>query len=160
MARAPDGDWSNSSLGADSNYRAWRLSLAQAFSIANHTLLISTDLGSVYRGEAPFHEQFTLGGFLNLSGLEVDQKIGQHRAIGRLVYSYRWLSSPILPAYVGATLETGQIWQERDAASFNSLEFAGSLFLGLDSPIGPIYLAAGLTQGGAKSLYVYLGQPF
>lgn len=153
-------DWSNSSLGADSNYRAWRLSLAQAFSIANHTLLISTDLGSVYRGEAPFHEQFTLGGFLNLSGLEVDQKIGQHRAIGRLVYSYRWLSSPILPAYVGATLETGQIWQERDAASFNSLEFAGSLFLGLDSPIGPIYLAAGLTQGGAKSLYVYLGQPF
>ena len=152
--------WSKSSLGADSNYRAWRLSLAQAFSIANHTLLISTDLGSVYRGEAPFHEQYTLGGFLNLSGLEIDQKIGQHRAIGRLVYSYRWLSSPILPAYVGATLETGQIWQERDAASFNSLEFAGSLFLGLDSPIGPVYLAAGLTQGGAKSLYVYLGQPF
>ena len=152
--------WSNSSLGADSNYRAWRLSLAQAFSRANHTLLLSTDLSHVYKGEAPFHEQFTLGGFLNLSGLEVDQKVGQHLAIGRLVYSYRWLSSPILPAYVGASLETGQTWQLKDSVTFDSLEFAGSLFLGLDSPIGPIYLAAGLTQGGAKSVYVYLGQPF
>ncbi|MCZ6854827.1 MAG: patatin-like phospholipase family protein, partial [Gammaproteobacteria bacterium] len=152
--------WSNSVFGADANYRAWRLSLSQAFSITNHTLLVSTNLNSVYRGEAPFHEQFTLGGFLNLSGLEVDQKVGQHKAIGRLVYSYRWLSSPILPAYVGATLETGQIWQDKDDVTFSSLELAGSLFLGLDSPIGPIYLAAGLTQGGTKSIYVYLGQPF
>jgi len=152
--------WSNSALGADTNYRAWRLSLSQAVSSANHTLLVSTDLNSVYRGEAPFHEQFTLGGFLNLSGLEVDQKVGQHLAIGRLVYSYRWLSSPILPAYVGASLETGQIWQDKHNASFSSLEVAGSLFLGLDSPIGPIYLAFGLTQGGAKSIYVFLGQPF
>jgi len=152
--------WSNSALGADTNYRAWRLSLSQAVSSANHTLLVSTDLNSVYRGEAPFHEQFTLGGFLNLSGLEVDQKVGQHLAIGRLVYSYRWLSSPILPAYVGASLETGQIWQDKHNGSFSSLEVAGSLFLGLDSPIGPIYLAAGLTQGGAKSIYVFLGQPF
>ena len=152
--------WSNSALGADTNYRAWRLSLSQAVSSANHTLLVSTDLNSVYRGEAPFHEQFTLGGFLNLSGLEVDQKVGQHLAIGRLVYSYRWLSSPILPAYVGATLETGQIWQDKHNASFSSLEVAGSLFLGLDSPIGPIYLAFGLTQGGAKSIYFFLGQPF
>ncbi len=152
--------WSNSALGADTNYRAWRLSLSQAVSSANHTLLVSTDLNSVYRGEAPFHEQFTLGGFLNLSGLEVDQKVGQHLAIGRLVYSYRWLSSPILPAYVGASLETGQIWQDKHNGSFSSLEVAGSLFLGLDSPIGPIYLAFGLTQGGAKSIYVFLGQPF
>ena len=152
--------WSNSALGADTNYRAWRLSLSQAVSSANHTLLVSTDLNSVYRGEAPFHEQFTLGGFLNLSGLEVDQKVGQHLAIGRLVYSYRWLSSPILPAYVGATLETGQIWQDKDNVNFSNLEVAGSLFLGLDSPIGPIYLAFGLTQGGAKSIYFFLGQPF
>ena len=121
---------------------------------------MSTDVKSVYEGEAPFHEQFTLGGFMNLSGLQVDQKVGQQLAIGRLVYSYRWLSSPILPAYVGASLEAGQIWQDRDMASFSSLDLAGSLFLGLDSPIGPIYFAAGFTEGGAKSLYVYLGQPF
>ena len=56
--------------------------------------------------------------------------------------------------------EAGQVWIEEDEISFGSLEAAGSLFLGLDSPIGPVFLAGGMAEGGNKSIYVFLGQPF
>ena len=123
-------------------------------------MLLAGEISSVYSVVAPFHEQYNLGGFMNLSGLDVDQKLGQHRAIGRLVYYYRWASSPVLPAYIGFSTEAGQIWDDEDDISFDSLEFGGSLFVGLDTPIGPIFLAGGVAQGGNRSFYLFLGQPF
>jgi NTE family protein len=151
---------SEESLGADVDYRAAELAASRALSLGRHTLLVGGEFATVYEGEAPFHEQYNLGGFLNLSGLEVDQKLGQHRGVGRLVYYYRWSSNPVLPVYLGMSAEAGQVWLEEDEISFGSLEAAGSLFLGLDSPIGPVFLAGGLAEGGNKSIYVFLGQPF
>jgi NTE family protein len=152
--------WADESLGSASDYRALEISGSQALGRGNHTMLLGAEISSVYKGTAPFHEQYSLGGFLNLSGLDVDQKLGQQRAIGRMVYYYRWLSSPVLPAYFGISTEAGQIWDDEDDASFASLDFAGSLFLGLDTPIGPIFLAGGVAECGNKSFYVFLGQPF
>ena len=152
--------WADEALGAESDFRAISIAASQALGRGNHTMLLGAELSSVYEGTAPFHEQYNLGGFLNLSGLDIDQKLGQQRAIGRAVYYYRWLSSPVLPAYFGVSAEAGQIWQDEDDASFGSLDFAGSLFVGLDTPIGPIFLAGGMAEGGNKSLYVFLGQPF
>ena len=37
---------------------------------------------------------------------------------------------------------------------------AGSVFMGLDSPLGPVYLAYGHAEGGNDSVYLFLGQPF
>jgi len=37
---------------------------------------------------------------------------------------------------------------------------AGSLFFGADSPLGPIYLAAGLGEGGQRAFYLLLGKTF
>ncbi len=42
----------------------------------------------------------------------------------------------------------------------NDVMVAGSVFLGLDSPIGPVYLAYGHAEGGNDSVYLFLGQPF
>ena len=36
---------------------------------------------------------------------------------------------------------------------------AASLFLGLDSIIGPLYLAYGKTFGGESAFYLFLGRP-
>jgi NTE family protein len=151
---------SEESLGAEVDYRAAELAASRALSLGRHTLVVGGEFATVYDGEAPFHEQYNLGGFLNLSGLEVDQKLGQHRGIGRVVYYYRWSSNPVLPVYLGMSAEAGQVWIEEDEISFGNLEAAGSLFLGLDSPIGPVFLAGGIAEGGNKSIYVFLGQPF
>jgi NTE family protein len=38
--------------------------------------------------------------------------------------------------------------------------FAGSAFIGADTPIGPVYLGYGHTEGGNGSLYLFLGPLF
>jgi NTE family protein len=35
---------------------------------------------------------------------------------------------------------------------------AGSVFFGLDSLLGPLYLGFGYAEGGRQSLYLYLGK--
>ena len=65
-----------------------------------------------------------------------------------------------MPVYLGATLEAGNVWDDRGDMAFNDLIIAGSMFLGLDSPIGPVYLAYGHAEGGNDSVYLFLGRPF
>lgn len=152
--------WSDERLGASARYAAWSAELAHAFSIGPHRLLASAAWDSVYRDTAPFHEAFTLGGFFRLSGLPVDALLGQHRALHRLAYYYRLPASSIAPIHIGASVETGGVWDTGQHIDLNDLDLAGSLFLGLDSPIGPVYLGGGLAEDGRASLYIFLGQPF
>jgi len=43
--------------------------------------------------------------------------------------------------------------------SVGSLRKAASVFLGLDTVIGPLYLGWGRTFGGESALYLFLGRP-
>ena len=65
-----------------------------------------------------------------------------------------------VPVYTGLSLEAGNVWDDRDNVDIESLLFAGSVFLGADTPVGPLYLAAGYGEGGRTSLYFYLGRTF
>ena len=66
----------------------------------------------------------------------------------------------LMPTYVGATLESGNVWQNKDDIKFDTLIMAGSLFLGVDTVIGPFYLGYGRAEGGKDSYYLYLGTIF
>jgi len=107
---------------------------------------------------------FTLGGFFNLSGLPTDSLSGPHYGIARLLY-YRRIGrggSGVLdfPAYVGMSLEMGNAWQDRHDISAGDLRKDGSLFFGVDTPLGPVYLATGFDEGGDKQFYLFLGRSF
>jgi NTE family protein len=41
-----------------------------------------------------------------------------------------------------------------------SLIPAGSLFVGMDTFLGPFYLAGGMAEGGNHALYLYLGATY
>ena len=107
---------------------------------------------------------FTLGGFLELSGLPVDSLIGTQYGLARAI-AYRRVSrggSGFLefPAYIGASLEAGNAWATEDEVDWGDLQAAGSLFLGAESPFGPVYLAAGFGEGGVRAFYLLLGYTF
>ena len=51
------------------------------------------------------------------------------------------------------------MWDERDRIG-KDLIGAGSLFLGLDSPIGSLYMGAGKAEGDNQSLFLFLGRTF
>src|SRR5690606_2147809 len=59
--------------------------------------------------------------------------------------------------YVGATVEVGNVFERFDAVPSRGLLAGGSVFVGIDSRVGPIYLAYGLSQGGHHALYLYVG---
>jgi NTE family protein len=106
---------------------------------------------------------FRLGGFQRLSGYERGAVSGPHAAVAKLLYYRRTGESAggffDAPVYVGASLEGGNAWQRRNDISLDSAELHGSVFVGMDSYIGPIFFAAGIGQGGRSNFYLFIGAP-
>ena len=129
-----------------------------------HTFLAGMTVQSALNSEAPLQNSYPLGGFLNLSGYAQDELAGQHTGLARLVYYYRLGSAGLgafhMPLYTGFSLEAGNAWATRGDISASSLITAGSLFVGAETYLGPLYLAYGRAEGGHQSLYLYLGHKF
>lgn len=107
---------------------------------------------------------FSLGGFLNLSGLRPDSIAGRHYAIARALY-YRKIGKGgegflNVPTYVGVSFEAGNVWDRRSDISFGSARRNGSVFLGLDTLLGPVYIGAGINDDGTDAFYLFLGRTF
>jgi NTE family protein len=105
---------------------------------------------------------FGLGGFLNLSGTPSGAVAGAHAAIFAGLAYYRLGDLPRAIGrswYLGTSIEAGNAWQRRADISGGDLKKAASIFLGLDSIIGPLYLGYGHTFGGDSAFYLFLGRP-
>jgi len=148
------------SLGTDTEFDQLRIGLSGAKSWDRNTLLAGIRYGTTFSGQAPVERLYRLGGFLNLSGLNPDELSGQHTGIATLAYYRRLGDITLLPTYIGATAELGNTWQDKSDISLDSSIFAGSVFVGVDSILGPIYLAVGLAEHGQTALYFYVGRTF
>jgi NTE family protein len=62
------------------------------------------------------------------------------------------------PLYVGASLEAGDVWQTRSDIQASTLLINGSLFAGVDTFFGPLFLGAGFSEGGNSNFYLSLGR--
>lgn len=107
---------------------------------------------------------FPLGGLFNLSGLKADSIAGPHFAIARtLFYKQIGRGGPgylDVPTYLGISLESGNVWDRRGQASFGSLRHDASVFLGMDTFLGPVYVASGFDDKGQHAFYLFLGRTF
>jgi NTE family protein len=110
----------------------------------------------------PATRSYTLGGFLNISGYQRDSLLASDFVTGRLVY-YRELfsaGSPLfgLALFGGGSLELSHIENDdAELADYNDL-LSGSLFLGVDTAIAPVYFALGMAEEGEASGYFVLGR--
>lgn len=111
-------------------------------------------------GEAAVQDRFRIGGFLDLSGYDQDAISGQHSALLTAVFYRRFTQLKLLPWYIGGSLEYGNVWEDRGDISWDSGIAAGSLFLGADTPLGPLYLGYGHAEQGRNSGFMYLGKTF
>ncbi|NOQ94121.1 MAG: BamA/TamA family outer membrane protein [Methylophaga sp.] len=147
-------------LGADSKYDQILLGMAGAKSWGDGTLITSLRYGSTLDGDSALHNRYRLGGFMNLSGLEKNQLSGQHFGLISLAYQYRVYRSQLFPVYAGGVVQLGNIWEEKSDISASNLIGSSTVFIGADTPIGPLYLGYGVAEGGNKAAYLFLGQPF
>jgi hypothetical protein len=64
--------------------------------------------------------------------------------------------------FAGAALEAGSIWYEGDEAAgdrYGDVLLGSQLFLGGNTPFGPVTLSLGLGESGDYALYVGIGRP-
>lgn len=151
---------SETTIGGGSDYQVASFDSVFATKHGRHHFLVAAKGGSVYQGNANVLQAFSLGGFLNLSGLEPEQLNGQQMFLGRLIYFRQMSRSLFLPSYLGASFEMGEVWQDQDDVSASDLRAAGSVFIGFDTILGPLYLGGGWAEGSDRSLYVSLGATF
>jgi NTE family protein len=151
---------SRESLGADSEFDQATLRFAAAHSWGGHTLFGKTLYATTVDDNAPLQNQFRLGGFTELSGLQPYQLTGQHAGLLTFGYMREVELMQFLQFYGGVTVEAGNVWQAESQISFGDSIKAGSLFAGFDTPIGPLYVGLGLAEGGRESLFLRLGQPW
>jgi NTE family protein len=107
---------------------------------------------------------FPLGGFLSLSGIRSETLAGPQYAIGRLIYLRKVGNGGEgildVPAYVGMSLEDGNVWNSRSQISFGNTHKDASVFFGADTYIGPAYFAVGYDESSSIVFYIFLGRSF
>ena len=152
---------SSSGLGADNDADFLETSFRLVRSVGRHTLELGAELNVALEDTDLVQNYYPLGGFLRLSGLARGEIAGPHAGFARLVYYRRSGNTGgglfDVPLYLGASLEAGNAWQRRSDIDFASTIANGSVFLGLDTFFGPIYLAAGFAEGGRSNFYLSLG---
>ncbi len=152
-------------LGSDIEVQVLGVKWMKAFTWRKFTFMPSIDFRTTLdNDDMAVQDTFPLGGFLNLSGYSADEIYGRHTGLARLI-AYREIGSAgigalTMPLYLGASLETGNVWNKRADINMQTLIPAGSIFIGTKSFLGPIYLAYGQAQRGHSSVYLYLGQRF
>jgi NTE family protein len=136
-----------------------------AHSWGRNTAIFWTSAGTRLDSDVDVVRSFyTLGGFLNLSGINPDTLAGPNFAIARGIY-YRQIGrggQGILnsPVYIGASIEKGNVWSSRSDISWGSARTNGSLFIGLDTLLGPVYFSTGFNDEGGSAYYLFLGRTF
>jgi NTE family protein len=136
-----------------------------AYSFGRDTLAFSASGGITLQSRlTDINLLFPLGGFLNLSGLRANSLTGPDFGIARLLF-YRQIGRGgpgylDVPTYLGVSLEAGNVWQSRSAASFGNTRKDASIFLGMDTFLGPVYLASGFDEHGNQAFYLFLGRTF
>lgn len=75
-------------------------------------------------------------------------------------YSYQLADVFSRSASVGMLLEYGNAWEQRSRMSFSDGILNGSVYLGLDSWLGPLLLGYGMREGGNGAAFLKLGKPF
>jgi NTE family protein len=160
-----DADRTN--LGADTAFDRVSLDWLAATSRGRNTLLLWASAGATLDGRlkpSDVQDFYSLGGFFNLSGLAPQSLLGPNYAIARAIY-FRKISRGgegffEFPVYVGMSLELGNTWERRSEISYGSAHKDASVFLAIDTLLGPVYVGSGYDQSGNAGYYLFLGRTF
>ncbi|MGL4250232.1 MAG: patatin-like phospholipase family protein [Aeromonas sp.] len=152
--------------GSKNSSEGWNyhLSMIKPWSWDRHSLnLILEGGGSGSEETVPLYIQ-DLGGLFRLSGFQRYQLSGRYSLLGGLRYIYRVADNDFgafkMPLYLGGSIEQGGVWNKGSEIGFDSSYTAGSIYIGVESFLGPIFLGYGMAEQGNDVLYLQLGTTF
>ena len=147
--------------GVHQSFTRVELNATQAITQGPHTINMHMKLARASDIAIGAIDDYSLGGFHNLSGYKIGQVAGNVLTFIRLGYYRRLSTSPGLARalFVGGTLEAGNAWRDTGSIRLNDLRTGGSLYLGADTAAGPVYLSLVHARGGSTGLYFFIGRP-
>ena len=150
---------SRTGIGADAEYDQYLFSFVHSHSFDAHNVMMFGRYNTTVDSDAPIYAQFTGGGFLNMSGFEPNELIGQHFGFVGAGYRYKVIQSGFFPGYVGGTIEYGNAAETRSDI-FDDGIFNGSVYFGYDTPLGPLYVGYGFNGDRSGVFFLNLGSVF
>jgi NTE family protein len=114
------------------------------------------------QGALPLHEAGRLGGFLNLTSFAKGQLVGDdvafvqlraERIIGTLPIGLRG------DMRFGVALESGKVGTPYARQSSDGWLHSLALYLGGETPLGPVYLGLGVGSSSSVNAYLFIGTP-
>jgi NTE family protein len=155
---------SEPALGADDRYRQVELRASRVLSSGANSFQFGGSLGRTDGEVGVAQSSYLLGGPGQFSGFRQDSLAGQNYNLARLLYYLRLNPGqfgPVgLPVYLGASFEYGRVYNKEDDGFDTGYISAGSLLLGLDTLLGPLFFGIGANQEGDRAVYMKLGQTF
>ena len=150
-------------MGGEDSYTLAAFNHVGVTSIGRHSFFSWLEVGTSIGDDQPGYASFGGGGLFSFSGYQRGELTGRTYAVVRPTYLFRLSSLPPIlgkGVYLGSWLEVGNFWESKDAASFDDLRYAGTLALGAETVIGPVYLAVGFAEGGRTQVSISIGPSF
>lgn len=150
-------------FGGQTQFESFALQGFKPYSFGRHTIGLGASVGGSTGRDANLLGTINLGGFLSLSGFSEDELSGNAAAMVFATYYYRLNRQAALfdaPLFVGGSLEAGNVYPDFADINFEDAIIAGSVFAGVKSPIGPVFVGLGTNDTGATSLYFTIGSFF
>jgi NTE family protein len=149
-------------LGATDNYRRLEANYSDQLSFGRHTIGLAARYGRAYNNPLSLFDQFSLGGFLQLSGYRPNELLGDRMTFGRLSYSQRLpLTQSFLGSrvFAGVSIEAGKISEPFQSTDEARSRTSLGVYLGADTALGPLYFGYGRARDRGSIFYFFLGQP-
>jgi NTE family protein len=133
--------------------------LAQgAVSLGRQRLVAGLEYGENVSGRPSFPRQ-EAGGLFRLSGYAEGELRGDRLAIAHVRVARELFGASLrMPAFVGASLEAGDVLPDDMAYTWERAKLAGALFVAVDSYLGPVYVQVGFAEGGRRAWAFTLGR--
>ncbi|MDC8786081.1 patatin-like phospholipase family protein [Roseateles koreensis] len=149
-------------LGADQRYTKWELQVSGVASLGDSTLNVLLESGGkLGSADLPSHDLFQWGGFLQQSGYATGQLLGQRLDFGRVMYYSRVAKGGLLAGkFAGISLELGRMRGPFMPDVSDGWRKSAAAFVGMDTPVGPVYFGYGRASDGPGSFYLTLGPAY
>jgi NTE family protein len=152
---------SNEKLGASDDFQQYTAGLSKPLTNGRNTLLAGGEYGTTV-GDLPAYRSWVFGGLFNFSGLTQNSLLASDYRIARLNYYRRFdeVGSALLGLgfFAGGSVEYGSFYNDSPTLQDEPGLFGGSTFLGVDTPLLPIYVALGFAEEGDRNVYLALGR--
>ena len=160
---APSDSTASARGGAEEPFERAAVRAGHSFSFGKNTITPYLEYGENAESTVNYLDLFKLGGLGRLSGLGDGELLGEKLAFGRLLYYHRITNFHAagfrVRVFGGGTLEAGNVYDKNESITGSSLMTSWSLFVGADTPLGPLFLGYGRTEDRGR-FYLAIGDHF